>query len=140
MTQRFAAAMEALDNPDRSLKPWPAAQAKEVALFEGLRALAAAFGKEIEPIRVYANGEINFNIVGAEGLGEGRPSGQYGEEIAGLLSRFPTRTGDRSYVSEVLPVNGWLYMRYSDIEPMLRLARETVKMPEADGEAPAPGL
>jgi len=140
MTQRFAAAIEALDNIDPSLKPWPAAQAKEAALIEGLRALADVFGKEVAPVRFYANGEINFNIVGSEGLGEGRPSGQYGEVIAGILSKFPTRTGVAAHVGTVLPQNGWCYIRYADIEPMLRMAAEIVLKPEAADEATAPGL
>lgn len=138
MPQRFAAALDALDNPDRSLKPWPAALAKEAALFEGLRALANLFDKEIEQPRVYANGEISFNIVGPEGLGEGRPCGQYGETIAGLLSRFRTRNGvGPAAVRQILPVNGWCYLMYSDIEPMLRMAREIIPAPEAADETAA---
>lgn len=126
MTERFAAALNVLDNPDRELKPAQLAAARDAALVDGLRGLAEAFGKQIEPVRFYANGEINFIITGSEGSGEGRPCGQYGEEIAALLCQFPTRTGQAPIKGYVLPVNGWCYIQRRDAESMLRLAREVV--------------
>lgn len=73
MTERFATALDILDKPDRDLNPAQRAAARDAALVDGLRGLAEAFGKQIEPVRFYANGEINFFITGSEGFGEGRP-------------------------------------------------------------------
>lgn len=140
MTERFVAALEILDNPDRSLKPAQLAAARDAALVEGLRGLAEAFGKQIEPVRWYANGEINFFITGEQGSGEGRPSGQYGEEIAALLCQFPVRTGQAPTKGYVLPVNGWCYIQRRDAESMLRLAREVVAGCHENDLADAPRL
>lgn len=131
MTDRLRDALMALRNLDTSLKPVQFADARETALIEGLRALAAESGRELGFTRIDARGEIAVNVVGPEGDGPGRPSGQYGEELAAWLSTVPRRTGTAPYDGPVLPENGWCRINHFDVERLLKLVAERTLDAEA---------
>jgi hypothetical protein len=105
-----------VDQPD--LTPVEFANRRETAIVEGLHALAAHFGKEIDFTRIDANGELDFNIKGAaRGMG-----GAYGEDLAEILSRVPRRTGVISTDAAVLPENNWCRINHFDAETLLKIA------------------
>jgi hypothetical protein len=109
-------------NLDTSLKPVPFGDARENAIVDGLHALAGHFGKEIDFTCIDANGELNFFIKGAsQGLG-----GEYGEELAALLSNVPRRTGVSSTTAAVLPENNWCRINHFAAEKLLKIAGEQI--------------
>ncbi len=109
-------------NLDTSLKPVPFGDAREKAIVDGLHALAGHFGKEIDYTYIDANGELNFFIKGAsQGLG-----GEYGEELAALLSQVPRRTGISATDAPVLPENNWCRINHFAAEKLLMLAGEEI--------------
>lgn len=94
------------------------ANLREKAIVEGLHALAAHFGKDIDYTYIDANGELNFFIKGAsQGLG-----GEYGEDLAELLSVIPRRTGVAPTDARVLPENNWCRINHFDAEYLLKYA------------------
>jgi hypothetical protein len=109
-------------NLDTSLKPVPFGDAREQAIIDGLHALAGHFGKEIDYTHIDANGELNFFIKGAsQGLG-----GEYGEDLAALLSQVPRRTGVSATTSAVLPENNWCRINHFEAEKLLKIAGEEI--------------
>ncbi len=107
-------------NLDTTLKPAPYGNARETAIVEGLHALAAHFGKEIDFTRIDANGELNFNLKGsAQGLG-----GEYGEELAAIISQVPRRMGVSPTDAAMLPQNNWCRINHFDAERLLKIVGE----------------
>jgi hypothetical protein len=134
----FEEAINNLWNLDHSLKPVQLGDAREKAIVNGLHALAAVFGKEIDYTFIDANGELNFNILGAA---QGR-GGEYGEDLAALLSQVPRRMGISPTTSPMLPQNNWCRINHFDAERLLNIAAEEIlgmTPPEADS-APAVGM
>lgn len=122
MSQSLEETIHRLWNLDTSLKPVPFADKREAAIVDGLNALAGNFGKEIDFTYIDANGELTFNIKGASrGLG-----GEYGEELAALLSQVPRRTGISPTSSPVLPENNWCRINHFDAERLLKIAGEEI--------------
>jgi hypothetical protein len=117
MTDNLETAILDLWNIDPALTPVPYAYAREKAIVAGLQALAATYGKEIEFTHIDARGELAFNLKGsAQGRG-----GEYGEELAAVLSLVPRRTGVSPTSSPVLAQNNWCSIGHFDAEKMLKL-------------------
>lgn len=116
MTNKLEDAINRLYNLDRSLSPLALGRQREAAIVDGLNALAAHYGKEIDYTYIDSRGDLKFNIKGAD-----RGEGQYGEELAAQLSKVPTRTGMTAIKSEVMGQNNWLYINHFDAEHLLTL-------------------
>lgn len=141
MNDRLRAALEALKAYQDGKCPCQ----REAILIEGLNGLAEEYGRKIHPTYINANGEMDFFVVGPEGLGEGRPSGTYGEELAAWLAKVPRRTGVSPTEAAPLPENGWCRINHFDVERLLSLvAQEKLPSDEldqsSDADAPAPRL
>jgi hypothetical protein len=107
-------------------KPIQQGDAREAALADGLRELAACFGVTLrEPLHIDSNGE--FSLVVSNGTARdfaGDPCGQYGKEFADLIARYNPRMGltPSRFMS---PENGWCRMNHFDAQTMLeRFARD----------------
>ena len=139
MTERLRDALLVLRALDTSstLSPLAKAAARGGALTEGLQALAAEYGKEADVSGINARGEFSFSVIGPEGRGPGRPSGQYGEELAAWLSTVPRRTGVAMTSAAVMPENGWCWVNHFDAERLLNAVADQVLGQEAS--APPPG-
>jgi hypothetical protein len=117
MTDTLETAIRELWNIDPDLLAYPYANAREKAITAGLHALAAVYGKEIEYTYINARGEFQFNILGAR---EGR-GGEYGEELAAVLSHVKHRTGMDSTSSPLLPENNWCWINHFEAERLLKI-------------------
>jgi hypothetical protein len=138
MNDRLKNALLALRNLDTSLKPVQLADQRETALVEGLHGLAEEYGRKLCYTRIDAHGEMNFNIVGADGEGANRANGRYGEELAEWLSQVPRRTGVNSTNAPVLPENGWCRINHFDVERLLNLV--AAKMLDNEPDEPTAGF
>jgi len=117
MSNDLEEAINTLWNVDPDLKPVQFADRREDAIVAGLHGLAAHFGKEIEFTRIDANGELNFNLKGASrGLG-----GEYGEELAAVISQVPRRMGIYPTERPMLPQNNWCRINHFDAERLLKI-------------------
>ncbi|NTF18072.1 hypothetical protein G6L37_06615 [Agrobacterium rubi] len=105
-----------VEQPDQT--PLEFANLREKAIVEGLHALAGYYDKEIDYTYIDANGELNFFIKGAS---QGR-GGEYGEDLAEMLSRVSRRTGISSTKSPVLPENNWCRINHFEAERLLKIA------------------
>jgi hypothetical protein len=105
-------------NLDESLKPVQLGDAREKAIIDGLHALAAHFAKEIDYTYIDANGELDFFVKGAS-RGHG---GEYGEDLAALLSQVSRRTGVSPTNAAVLPENNWCRINHFEAEKLLKIA------------------
>lgn len=105
---------------DGNQSPVELARQRENTLVAGLHALAAHFGKEIEHTMIDARGDMAFVIKGArEGLG-----GEYGPELAEILSKVPHRTGVQFTDAALLPENNWCWINHFKVDRLLRQVGE----------------
>lgn len=136
MNKTLNDALVALITLDRTLKPVQLADARESALIQGLNGLAAEYGREIEPTRIDANGEMNFFMKGsAEGRGQ-----PYGPELAAWLSTIATRTGTDPKKGPTEPGSNWCRIHHFEVERLLlAVGRELSPAPiKYDPAAKAP--
>lgn len=117
MSDKLEQAIRDLWNIDPSLKPVLYGDAREKAIVAGLHALAGHFGKEIAFTHINARGELAFNLKGAE-IGRG---GEYGEELATVLSHVPRRTGMSPFSYPASPISNWCWLNHFDAERMLKI-------------------
>lgn len=122
MSHDLEEAVNRLWNLDTTLKPFPLANAREKAIVDGLHGLAAHYGKEIEYTYIDARGELGFVIEGAS-RGNG---GEYGEDLARMLSNVPHRTGYASTTAALLPENNWCHINHFAAEKLLKIAGEEI--------------
>lgn len=122
MTDQLETAIRSLWNIDPELRPVPYGDAREKAIVAGLHALAANYGKEIEFTCIDSRGELAFNIKGAR---EGR-GGEYGEDLAAVLSLVPRRTGTVWTTSPVLAQNNWCWINHFEAEALLKIVGENL--------------
>ncbi len=67
MSESLTSIVDELNNLDHgAMSPVEYARRREDCLVRGLNALAAEYGKEIETTRIEANGDMRFNIKGAD--------------------------------------------------------------------------
>jgi hypothetical protein len=116
MTNRLEAAVNALYALDTSQTPVALGRAREAAIVEGLNALAENFGKKIDFTYIHSNGDLKFNIEGAD-----RGIGEFGANLAAYLSKIPTRTGLQPSEGTVLPENNWLWINHFAAEKLLKI-------------------
>lgn len=135
MSARLETAITKLHNLDASLTPVALGNAREVAIVEGLIALAENFGKEIEHTYIHSNGDIKFNIKGAD-----QGNGEYGAGLAALLSKVPTRCGIHAIQADVLPQANWTWINHFDAEKLLKIVGEELFDIGVENEAPAPKM
>ncbi len=107
-----------------NLSPVDAARARETALANGLRHLAASFGKEFkEPLQIDSNGEIDLII--SDPLNQWSTScGRYGDALAKVLSPHGPRTGIVP-ASSIDGLNGWCRMNHFGVAAMLEQFEST---------------
>ena len=115
--EQLQVAADVLRNPDPSLSPMATAKQRNLALTDGLVALAAKYGKQIYTTGINGNGEMPFTIAGLV------PPycGTYGDELAGWLNRIPVRTGINPIQGCVQPYNGWCYINHFDAARLILL-------------------
>lgn len=137
MSHDLEEAIVKLWNIDPDLKPVQFGDHREDAIVAGLHGLAAHFGKEIDFTHIDSRGELNFFIKGASrGLG-----GEYGEELAAVISKVPRRTGDQSTNRPVLAQNNWCRINHFDAERLLKIVGEEffgITGPIEEAQAPTP--
>lgn len=100
------------------LAGWHAGQAREKELVEGLKRLAKAHGKTFKGLYgIDARGEISIIVDNGGNFG----CGEYGDDLAALLSRHNPRTG--IYPTKHMDArNGWCHMNHFDVARMLEEA------------------
>jgi len=121
MSESLTSIVDELNNLDHgAMSPVEYSRRRENCLVRGLNALAAEYGKEIETTRIEANGDMCFNIKGADR----HQQVEYGEELAEVLSLVPRRTGATYVDSPVLPQNNWMWIDHFRVAQLLKLAAE----------------
>lgn len=134
MSHDLEEAINALWNLDQDLKPVQLGNQREAAIVAGLHGLAAHFGKDIDFTRIDANGELDFNIKGEfRGF-----CGEYGEELAAVISQVPRRTGIYPTDGSVLPENGWCRINHFDAERLLKIVGHDLFGIDGPSTAPTP--
>ncbi len=116
MTNRLEAAINSLYSLDPSMTPVALGNAREAAIVEGLNALAETFGKKIAFTYIHSDGDLKFNIEGAD-----RGNGEFGPDLAAYLSKVPTRSGIEASERTVLPENNWLWINHFAAEKLLKI-------------------
>jgi hypothetical protein len=107
-------------------KPFQQGQAREAAMADGLRELAARYGVKFrEPLHIDANGE--FSLVAANEANQNAPSdpcGYYGEGLAALIAKHGSRTGSLAYGyhNHRAASDGWCKMNHFAVQAMLEEA------------------
>ncbi|OUV22978.1 MAG: hypothetical protein CBC55_02745 [Gammaproteobacteria bacterium TMED95] len=111
LSKRLTPIVEQLDaNEASDRKPVQKGDARMALVEKGLQALADFFNFPVS-IRYIATGELEFFGKGETGFGEG---------LAAILSKYPTRTGIQATTSTVLPCNGWTRINHFVAEQIIR--------------------
>ena len=118
MSQALKDAIYRLNNLDHTLKPVQLGDQREAALVDGLHALAAHYGLEIEFTHIDANGEMKFTTKGGE---------PYGEELAAWLSTIPRRYGIQPTTAPVTSSANWGRLNHFDVERLLKAVGESLE-------------
>ncbi len=133
-------AVDALNRAEQAGAPVQVGAARELALIEGLMAIAEAAGASLErPVGIDARGEIS--VIGIrDNIGASKA---YGADFAALISAVPRRTGTVSTETPSLPESGWCRIHHFDVEKLIRLIAEgrhpamAPKAPAADNDGPS---
>jgi hypothetical protein len=133
MTPRLTAALQnmaSIEN-DCTLSPAGLADARDAAIYEGLRALADAYGKTLMPMKRRENGEIEFNLAPQDGS-------QSYDGLAEWLSLIPTRGGVMPSLHRVVPESNWCWIKFHDAKRLLWGLHEAVIQQQAPGTETSP--
>lgn len=132
-TPRLTAALQKMTSieEDRTLSPAGLMYARDAAIYEGLQALADAYGKSLMPMKRRVNGEIEFNLAPQDG------SQRY-DGLAEWLSLIPTRSGVTASLHRVVPGSNWCWIQFHDAERLLWGLNEAVLLQRTPGTESTP--